>query len=107
MSQDSLKRLIVTLVTMAINLGGAKLGLGQSAIDGINLVVGIFLAQSGVNAAIGKFAAGKAGQDVGAVLGVLAKAKAAFDQAQAAANAQAGAAAGAAVATSPSKPSQA
>lgn len=70
----------MTLIGMAVIAAGNKLGLtpGQEAM--ITGLLGLFLAQSGVNAVFEKLAASKG---LGTVLGDLGKLKAAFDAAKA------------------------
>ena len=101
MTPDSLKRLITLGVGVLLNLLAPKLGLSHAEVDGANTLIAFFLAQSGVNAAMAKFAASRAGQDIGSVMASMAKVKAALDQAKAAQAAQAGQSAGA----SPGSPS--
>lgn len=94
MTPDSLKRLLTLAVAAALNLLAPKLGLSADTVAGINMLVAVFLAQSGVNAALTKLASSKAGGVAGTLLTDLAKVKAAFDQAKAAQALAAGQAAG-------------
>lgn len=102
MSADSLKRLIMTLLGVALNLLAPKLGLSVMSQSLITGLLGAFLAQSGVNAALGKLAASKAGSDLQMGLDVLSRMRAALDSAKAAQALSAGQAAGAAPGQSPS-----
>ena len=81
MDTASLKRLITLVVASALNLCAKKFGLDASAVAGVNMLVAVFLAQSGIKAGLAHFAASKAGQVAGKALAEIEDVKAAVAQA--------------------------